>query len=248
MLGVGDIADELLTVAGIRPQVLRLPVLVARDDGVGCTQDGLRRPVVLLEQDHSRPWKVRLEVVDIADGRAAEGVDRLIRVTHHHELRWFDGHIWIAWGIDRTELPDQDVLSMVCVLVLINEDMPESAAILLAELRKSLEQVHCRHDQVVEVQRVGRDQPPLIFPVRLGVALLDGRARPGGCRFMIDELVLASRHPIHDRAHRETLRIKIKIVSHQLHQPLGIGIVVDRERPRHIESADLGSQDPNAGE
>ena len=53
MLGVSDVADELLTVAGVGPQVLRLPVLVAHDDGVGSTQDRLRRAVVLLEQDHS---------------------------------------------------------------------------------------------------------------------------------------------------------------------------------------------------
>src|SRR5215204_5207421 len=65
---------------------------------------------------------------------------------------------------------------------------------------------------------------------------------------MIDELVLASRDPVHDHAYRETLRIKIKIkiVSYQLHQPLGVSIVIDGERPRHVESADLSSQDPNA--
>ena len=84
---------------------------------------------------------------------------------------------------------------MVSVLVLINEHMPEAPAILLAKLGKGLEQVHCRHDQVVEVQRVSRDQPPLVLPVRLGVALLHGRARSGGCRLMIDELVLASPTP-----------------------------------------------------
>ena len=63
---------------------------------------------------------------------------------------------------------------------------------------------------------------------------------------MIDELVLAGRHPVHDRANREPLRIKIKIVGHQLHQPLGVGIVVDRERSGDIEPADLRSQNANA--
>ena len=37
---------------------------------------------------------------------------------------------------------------------------------------------------------------------------------------MIDELVLAGRHPVHDRANRVALGIKIKIVGHKLHQPL----------------------------
>ena len=135
MLGVSDVADELLAVAGIGPEVLRFPVLVAHDHGVGSTQDGLRRAVVLLEQDHSGTWEVGLEVVDVADRRTAEGVDRLIRVAHDHELRRLDGHLlWIGMGIDRAELPDQDVLSMVSVLVLINEYMPEAPAILLAEV------------------------------------------------------------------------------------------------------------------
>ena len=100
--------------------------------------------------------------------------------------------IRIGLRIGRAELPDQDVLRMVSVLVLIDEHMPEASPILLAKVGKGLQQMHRRHDQIVEVQRVGRDQSPLIFPVRLGVALLQRRARSGGRRLMIDELVLAS--------------------------------------------------------
>ena len=95
-------------------------------------------------------------------------------------------------GIVRAQLPDQDVLGVVGVLVLIDQHMPEPAAILLAQVREGLQQVHGGHDQVVEVQRVGRHQPALILPVRLRVALLDGRARSGGRRLVVDQLVLAA--------------------------------------------------------
>ena len=86
VLVVGDVADDLRAIAAVGPQPLRLAVGVAGDDGVRRGQDGLRRPVVLLEQDHPGVGVVGLELQDVADRRAAEGVDRLVGVTDDTEL------------------------------------------------------------------------------------------------------------------------------------------------------------------
>ena len=51
VLVVGDVADELVAVAGVGPEVLRLAVAVAADHRVGGGEDGLGGAVVLLEQD-----------------------------------------------------------------------------------------------------------------------------------------------------------------------------------------------------
>ena len=62
----------------------------------------------------------------------------------------------IGLRIDRAELPDQDVLGMVGVLVFIDQHMPEASPILLAKVGKRLQQMHRRHDQIIEIQRIGR--------------------------------------------------------------------------------------------
>ena len=76
------------------------------------------------------------------------------------------------------ELSDEGVLGVVGVLVLIDQHVPEPPPILLAQLGKRLQQVHRGHDQVVEVQRVGRGEPPLILLVRRQVVLLQPRCSP----------------------------------------------------------------------
>ena len=86
VLVVGDVADDLLALARVGPQVLGLASLVARDDRVGRGQDRLGGAVVLLQQDRARVGVVLLEREDVADRRAAEGVDRLVGVTDDAQL------------------------------------------------------------------------------------------------------------------------------------------------------------------
>ena len=83
VLIIGDVANNLLALTVIGPQVLLPPTLVLRDDGIRCTQDGLRGAVVLLQQNGARTRVVTLEVFDVANGCATEGIDGLIGVTHH---------------------------------------------------------------------------------------------------------------------------------------------------------------------
>ena len=64
---------------------------------------------------------------------------------------------------------------------------------------------------------------------------------------VVDQLVLVGRDPAHHRPDRELLRVQLQVVQHQLHQPLGVGVVVDGEGPREPEPVDLTAQDPHAG-
>ena len=86
VLVVGDVADDPRAVAGVGPEALRLAALVVADHGVGGVEDGLGRAVVLLEQDRGGVGEVLLEVEDVADVGAAEGVDRLVGVADDHQL------------------------------------------------------------------------------------------------------------------------------------------------------------------
>ncbi len=86
VLVVGHVADDLRTLAGVGPQVLHPPALVAGDHRVRRGQDRLRGPVVLLQQDGARLRVVGLELHDVADARAAEGVDGLVGITDHGQL------------------------------------------------------------------------------------------------------------------------------------------------------------------
>ena len=81
VFGVGDVAGDGGAVAGGGPQVLLAPAAVAGDDGVGGREDVLGGAVVLLQQDGARRGVVLLELLDVADGGAAEGVDGLVGVA-----------------------------------------------------------------------------------------------------------------------------------------------------------------------
>ena len=90
VLVVADVADDPGAVAGVGPQVLLAAALVAGDDRVGGAQDRLGRAVVLLEQDRAGVRVVLLELQDVADRRAAEGVDRLVGVADDAQLAGLD--------------------------------------------------------------------------------------------------------------------------------------------------------------
>ncbi len=86
VFGFGDVTDNLRTRTGGGPQLLGATVGVAFNDRIRRREDVLRGTVVLFQQDRVGVRVVLLEVRDIADIRAAEGVDGLVGVTHHGQL------------------------------------------------------------------------------------------------------------------------------------------------------------------
>ena len=248
-LVVADVPDDLGAVAGLAPEPLGLAALVVADHRVGGVEDRLGGAVVLLEQDRGGVREVLLEVHDVADVGAAERVDRLVRVTDHHQLGGLDP---LAAGagllhLVGAELVDEGVLRVVGVLVLVDEHVAEAAAVDLAHLRERLEQVHRGHDQVVEVERVGVAQPPLVELVGGGVRLLDVVAGVLLGLVGVAELVLLVGDPVEDRPRLVALRVEVEVLADQRHQPLGVGGVVDREARLEPELVDLLAEDPHAG-
>ena len=168
--GVAGVSQDLLARADRGEQLLVLAVEVVADHRVRGIQDVLRRPVVLLEQDHLRVREVALELDDVADVGAAERVDRLVAVADDRQTRAGDAavstpqrtaervvglEILRKLGRHRTrELADERVLRVVRVLVLVDEDVAEPPLVQRRDLRERAEQVDRLPDQVVEVERV----------------------------------------------------------------------------------------------
>ena len=265
-LVVGHEADDLLAVAGLRPQPLVLAAPVAGDHRVRSRQDRLGRAVVLLEHHGAGVGEVGLEVHDVADVRAAERVDRLVGVADHHELRRLDPHLLrvlrvlrialvghrqrVAGGVLRVvaaQLVHEGVLRVVGVLVLIHQHVPEASAIGLAHLGEGLEEPHRRHDEVVEVQRVGIDETSLVERVRLRVGPLDVAGRLVRAVVGILQLVLRVGDPPQHRPRGELLGVELELLADQRHEASRVGRVVDREGRLDVEPADLAPQDAYAG-
>ena len=248
VLVVRDVPDDRLAAATGGPQVLGPPGRVLGDQGVGRRQDGLRGAVVLLQQNGFRVGVVDLELRDVADRGAAEGVDRLVCVADDDQLARRDIRR-TGSGLVADQLADQDVLRVVGVLVLVDHHVAEPAAVVIRDLRESLQDVDRRHDQVVEVERVGLAQPALVHRVGLGqhplgvVALAD----PAGEGLLVDQFVLEVGDLGAEAARRVALGVQVELAQDQGHQPLGVGRVVDRERGFEPDAAGLAAQDPHAG-
>ncbi len=252
VLVVGDIAGDRRPVARLRPELLRHPAGVAGDDRVGRGQDVLGGAVVLLKQDDRGTGKIPLELVDVPDRGAAEGVDGLVGVAHHAQLGGRARRRGLAAAVRAGELlpgqlRDQHVLRVVGVLVLVYEHMPEPGPVLGGHLGERLQQVDRDHDQVVEVHGARRDQPALVLGVGLGQRLLPVAGSAGGERLVVDELVLEAGDLGGHRLRRMVLDVELKLAADQGHQPLRVGLVVDRERGRVAEPLALAAQDPHAG-
>ncbi len=135
---------------------------------------------------------------------------------------------------------------MVGVLVLVDQNVPEPAPVVLGDVRVVLQQLHRAHDQVVEIEGVRLAQASLVAVVRLGEHLLvrvGGLVGPGERR---DEFVLQVADLRRQRPGRIPLRIKVELAAHQRHQPLGIVGVIDRERRLEPERLAVRAQDAHA--
>ena len=171
-----------IAVAELRPEPLFLPLGVVRDHGVRRLENRVRRAVVLLERDRARLGEVALELQDVADVGAAEGVDRLVGIADRADVVMVLG-----------EELQQAVLRVIRVLVLVDEDVPEGVLPVLPSVREVLQDLHGQHQHVVEVDGVRGGELALVQLVRLG-----------------DRLVVEGRDPlgVHRRRHELVLRVR----------------------------------------
>ena len=242
VLVVGDVRHDRAARAGIGPEPLLAPAGVARDDGVRRREDRLGRPVVLLEHDRRGVRVVALELLDVADGGAAERVDGLVGVADDAQL---PGRQRLGRGAD--ELLDEDVLRVVGVLVLVDEHVPEPAAVVLGDVGEELQHGHRARDEVVEVEGVGASQAPLVLAVRLGQQPFHVVGRAARVRLVVDQLVLQVGHLPEERARGELLRVQAHVAHDHRHEAQGVGLVVDGEAALHVQPRGLRPQDADAG-
>ena len=163
--------------------------------------------------------EVALELEDVADVGVPERVDRLVVVADHEQVA-----VLLAQELQ------QPVLGAVGVLVLVDEDPAECAAVALAHVLEELEQVDGAHQEVVEVHRVRLEHPPLVELVDVGHGALEEPAlAPRAYASSVGELVLGPRDLGLHGAGREALRVELELLDATLHHPQRVGLVVDRE-------------------
>ncbi len=199
-------------------------------------EDAVRGAVVLLERDDLGAGEVVLELDDVPDVGPAEGVDRLVGIADREDVPVLAG-----------EELEKAVLGVVRVLVLVHEDVAERLLPAFRRLGKAVEDLDRQHDQVVEVERVRGEEPPLVELVRLRDRLVVERGDAGAILLRADELVLRGRDLRVDAARGEALRVALELLQGGLHDADLVGLVVDREVRAEPETRRFPAEDPAAG-
>src|SRR5581483_3824228 len=101
--------------------------------------------------------------------------------------------------------------------------------------------------QVVEVDRVRREQAPLVESVDLGDRLVVEARDARGVLVRADKLVLRVRDLRMDAARHEPLRVALELLETGLDEPDLVRLVVDREVRAVAEPRSLAAQDSAAG-
>ena len=251
-------ADDLVARADRREQVLGDAVEVVGDDGVRRIKNRLRRAVVLLEQHDLSPAEVALELDDVANVGAAKGVNRLIGVANDRQSRPGNAPVGVkldpgvighVHGLNRPgQLANERVLRVIRVLILVNENVPESPLVQRRNLRKRAEQVDRLRDEIVEVEGVRTPKLDRVPAEQLEEHDL-GRVTQihlTAVTLRIDELVLEPRDLAGDGTHREAQGVGLHVFDKPLNQRARIGRVVDGECGAEAELLGLTPQDAHA--
>ena len=212
--------------------------LVVFDDGVGRLHDVLGGAVVLLQLEDLQLRVVALEIEDVGDVGAAEGVDALGVVAHHADV-----------ALLGRQLAGDEVLRVVGVLVLVHHHEPEQVLVLVQHVGMVPEQHVGLEQQVVEVHRAGPEAALLVLLVehpdcgaqrRLVVALMAGVVEVLLHR---NQLVLRRRNAAQHQAGLVELVVEVQLFQNLAHQGFGVLGVVDGEVARVAELVGLGAQD-----
>ena len=253
VFGFGDVTDDFRTRAGGGPQLLGATVGVAFNDRICRGENVLCGTVVLFQQDRVGVRVVLLEVRNIADIRAAEGVDGLVGVTDHSQLGGGHG-VRVGAAVSRClrvgadQFTHQLVLGVVGVLVLVHEDVAELAAVVVRDFGELLEQEDGAANQVVKVEGVGGAQTLRVD----GVDLRDGLlvrviARHAGCvRFGADQLVLQRGDTVAHGFGGELLGVQVELFNDEAQQALRVGRIVDGEGGLQTQGGGLTAQHAHA--
>ena len=218
-----------------RTQGLAHAALVGANDDVREVEHLGRAAIVLLEPHDVRVGKVLVEVEDVADVRPAPAVDRLIVVAD-------DAEIAVAAREQLHEL----ILRAVRVLVLVDEEIAELAAVLLQLTRILGEQPHRQDEQIVEVDGVGETERLAEIAVDDGDGARERIHREVRVLVGGDERVLRIGDRRVHAARGELLHVELVPLHDALHDGLRVVLIVDRERRRASDEVRCGAQHPRA--
>ena len=135
-------------------------------------ENALRAAVVLFEPDDFHRGKVPFELEDVANRRTAPAVNRLVGIARHGQIRVVDG-----------QSADDGVLRQIRVLVLVDQDVSKAFVQRSPQLVVFPQQRGDMHQQVVEIHRIGGEQPLLIVRIDAGD---DGAERVAGRGLVLD--------------------------------------------------------------
>ena len=126
--------------------------MVVGNHGVGGIEDGAGGAVVLLQPDRFGDVVVAQEVVHVADFRTAEGVDRLVVVTHGKQ-----------GGRGAGEAAQPLVLQAVGVLEFVDQDLVEARLVVGAQGFVAGQQLEARQQQLGKIHHAFAAALALVF-------------------------------------------------------------------------------------
>jgi hypothetical protein len=144
------------------------------------------------------------------------------------------------------EQEDDLVLGSVGVLVLVDEDVLEALLVVLQHIGTRAEQAHGDGEQVVEVHGARLLEAGLVLAVDVGDLPLEDGRRLGGVVGRQDEVVLGGADGGVHAPGRELLGVEVQVPDDVAGEPLGVGLVVDREVRRVPEAPGVAPQDAHA--
>jgi hypothetical protein len=205
-VGRGLVQAQGLTRALRGPEVLAKAHPVLPDQGVGGVENVAHRAIVLLELDHLAHREVAFEVLHVRRTSAAKGIDRLVVVAYREHR------------VDASrKQPQPLVLKPVRVLELVDQNVPEARAVMLAEqiipgqqlegAQQQLGEIHCafaateffvdvidlEQFTTVVIRRLHGGRPQPFFLVRVDEMLDLAR------RVLLVVDVQALHQPLHER-------------------------------------------------
>lgn len=201
---------------------------------VSSAEDVLGGTVVLLQFYHVGVGEIAFELQDVADGGAAPGVNGLVVITHHRQV-----------SVPLGQKTEQHILGMVCVLVLVHQDVVELALVVLQHRRVLLKQARRQADQVVKVQGVIGRQALLVGGIDPGLNLLHVGAGGGGKLIRVLQLVLGPGDGAEHGAGGVLLFTEVQALEHVFDQGLLVAAVQDGKVTVIAKFVDVPAQ--NAG-
>jgi hypothetical protein len=236
--GIGGENPKRSTVFPDGKEVFRDLILVFLNEAVGSGDDVTRGAIVLFEEKDFafRPGVAERE--DVVNVGAAEGIDTLRVVADEGEMMMLFA-----------EAEDDGMLGVVGVLILVDEDVLESLAILVKDGGMIPKEEIGLEEQIVEIHHSGLATPELIT----GIEVANERdpavdiVLPGFAVVFVggggDKGVFGIGDTSLHKCGEIDLVVKVHLLDERLDEAFGIGRIVDGERRGISDTVGLIPQD-----